>query len=162
MFYARCVGGMRGLVYVLTGSPEAIDDVVQQSFASVFTKYCDGELRNPELYVKQTVINGCRRWRRQQAVRRDRVEPEPLDVEYIDIADDQTTLDDTVANRDELWAALDRLPEDHRHAVALRYLEDLSYDEIAQLLSSPDRAVSVSTVRTWVRRGLHRLTRECA
>ena len=52
----------------------------------------------------------------------------------------------------DVLAALRRLPEQQRTAMALRYLQDLPYAEIAAATGWPE-----ATVRTLVRRGLGRL-----
>jgi RNA polymerase sigma-70 factor (ECF subfamily) len=45
--------------------------------------------------------------------------------------------------------ALHRLPPNYRMAVALKYLEDLDYRQIAEITGAP-----LGTVGTWIRRGL--------
>jgi RNA polymerase sigma factor (sigma-70 family) len=51
------------------------------------------------------------------------------------------------ALRDELWRALATLPERQRAAVVLRYYEDLSERETAQILGVSTGAVSQLVVR---------------
>lgn len=51
-----------------------------------------------------------------------------------------------------LQAAVDALPDHYRDAVRLRYLDDLSYEEIAAVTGRPP-----ATIRTHLRRGLLRL-----
>lgn len=53
---------------------------------------------------------------------------------------------------DAIRRAMGRLPAHFRTALVLRVVEDLSYREIAQLLSVPE-----STVETWIHRGRQRM-----
>lgn len=55
----------------------------------------------------------------------------------------------------ELWACVDSLPEKQRHAVALRYVGDLPYADIAAALD-----ISEDAARQNVRAGLARLRKE--
>jgi RNA polymerase sigma factor (sigma-70 family) len=55
----------------------------------------------------------------------------------------------------ELWAMVDGLPEKQRHAVVLRYVGDLPYAEIAELIGCSEPAA-----RQNVRAGLARLREE--
>ena len=55
-------------------------------------------------------------------------------------------------NQRQLRAALDELPEVHRHALQLRFTAELSYDEIATICQAP-----AGTVRSWVHHGLRKL-----
>lgn len=55
----------------------------------------------------------------------------------------------------ELWAAVGQLPEKQRGAIALRYLADLPYAEIAEVLGCSEAAARQS-----VRAGLTRLRSE--
>ena len=54
--------------------------------------------------------------------------------------------------REELAALLAALPERYRAAVVLRYVEDLSYAELAETLEQP-----IGTVKTNVHRGIRQL-----
>ena len=56
---------------------------------------------------------------------------------------------------DELWSAVSVLPEKQRHAVVLRFIGDLPYGEIADLLECSEAAA-----RQNVRAGLARLRKE--
>ena len=47
-----------------------------------------------------------------------------------------------------MFAALDQLPEDHREALRLRYLEGLPSKEIAQRLKKSDGAIRVMLTRS--------------
>jgi RNA polymerase sigma-70 factor, ECF subfamily len=55
-------------------------------------------------------------------------------------------------NQRRLRAALDELPEVHRHALQLRFSAELSYDEIAGICQAP-----AGTVRSWVHHGVRKL-----
>ncbi len=55
---------------------------------------------------------------------------------------------------DQVSAAIDDLPEDYRAALALNLLENLSYQEIAELLECP-----IGTVRSRIHRGRNILQR---
>ncbi len=56
---------------------------------------------------------------------------------------------------DQIAAALDQLPEDYRVAAVLYFVEDLSYQEIAEILDVP-----VGTVRSRLHRGRRLLRKE--
>jgi RNA polymerase sigma factor (sigma-70 family) len=67
--------------------------------------------------------------------------PEPPDVGIPDI--------------DETWDALTRLSPDRRVVLVLRFYEDLTHAQIAELLECPE-----ATVRTRLHRGLADLRKE--
>jgi len=101
---------------------------------------------DPERYVRRILANAANdRWRR--AVRR----PErPLDPRHAGlVVADQA---DTVADRDFLIRALAGLPPRQRTVLVLRYYNDLSEVEIADVLGC-----SVGTVKSQASRGLARL-----
>jgi RNA polymerase sigma factor (sigma-70 family) len=56
---------------------------------------------------------------------------------------------------DETWRLIDRLPEDQRVALVLRYYEDLPAAEIARI-----QGCSTVTVRTRIHRALARLRKD--
>lgn len=53
-----------------------------------------------------------------------------------------------------LWSAVAQLPEAQQHALVLRYSEELSYEEIAEVLACP-----VGTVKSRIHHGLEGLKR---
>lgn len=57
-----------------------------------------------------------------------------------------------IVERADLEVALAQLPVAWRQAVVLRHLEDMSYDQIAEVLEVP-----IGTVKTWLFRGRDRL-----
>lgn len=102
-------------------------------------------------WLRAIVVRRCRELMRR-AVRRRRVESLPR-------ARDQRgdPADAAVQQRERtaaLRGALLRLPERQRTAVALRHLEEMSYAEIAGIMS-----ISESTVRVLVRNGREGLRR---
>lgn len=65
---------------------------------------------------------------------------------------DPATILEVDERQRSLQAAVDGLPDRYRDAVRLRYLDDLSYDEIAAITGRPS-----ATIRTHLHRGLLRL-----
>ena len=159
-FYARCYPGMLRLAYAVTGPGAHLEELVQDSFAAVYRAYGRGELREPEFYVKRTVINRCRRWQGSQARRRQFETVTEIGGELEPSARGPLH-EDTIANRDRLWCALQRLSFHQRAAITLHFYEDLSYEDIAETLREPDGVpLNLVTVRSWVTRGLARLHKE--
>jgi RNA polymerase sigma-70 factor, ECF subfamily len=75
-------------------------------------------------------------------LRKRRAPPQPLEeVELVDgeAGEAELTADDVV----RVHAALDRLAADHREVLVLRYVEDMTYDEIARVVGC-----QVGTVRS--------------
>jgi RNA polymerase sigma-70 factor (sigma-E family) len=124
------------LSYLLTGDRELAEDITQDAFVRLFGRFQD--LRRPDAfgaYLRRTVINLSRdHWRRVRLQRRllgrqtkgsleaDRTVP-PLEA------------------RDEIWRALRRLPDAQRATVVLRYYEDLTEREIADVMACSSAAV---------------------
>jgi RNA polymerase sigma-70 factor (ECF subfamily) len=164
---------------VLSGDPDAFRGLVERESATVLT-VCRRILSDPTeaedaaqdafliAYRKLGSFRGdgplggwLMRIATREAWRRAQRRPEGsvLDPE-IDVspADPTTTRTDPVEIAEavergrELRAAIDGLPTHHRDAVRLRYLDDLSYEEIAAATGRQE-----ATVRTHVHRGLTRL-----
>ena len=138
--YARRRDGLRRLAYLMTGSAQVAEDVVQDAFARAHTRWAT--IDAPAAYVRATVVNLCIDWRRRAAMERERT-PRPR----TDRMDPPEV--------DEMWGRLAGLPGDQRVALVLRYYEDLAVDEIARLMGCPP-----VTVRTRIHRALTRLRQE--
>ncbi len=89
-----------------------------------------------------------------------KIEVTTLDDEKTDwsakVADDETKRPDSIFERDErqdrLNALLLQLPAKYREAVVLRFVEDLSYADVAEILRQP-----IGTIKSNVHRGVHML-----
>lgn len=131
------------LAYFLTGDRELAEDVVQDAFVKVAGRF--RYLREPDAfdaYLRRAIVNLVvshlrRLGLERRELARQRSEPMPDHV------------DADVAERDAMWRALQALPARQRAAVVLRYYEDLSERETADILRC-----SVAAANQLVRRGL--------
>ena len=122
------------LAHLLTGSNLVAQDLVHDAFVKIGPRL-DG-LDNPGGYLRRMVVNECRMWLRHGAVeqRHQRAEREPVALP---------------PELDEMWTALACLPGRQRIALVCRYYEDLTVDEIADVLDCP-----AGTVKSLIHRGL--------
>jgi RNA polymerase sigma-70 factor (sigma-E family) len=134
------------LAYLLTGDRQLAEDLVQDAFVRLAGRFLD--LRNPDAfpaYLRKTVVNLARmHFRRQKVERaylvRERREPQPV-----------TALPD-VASYELAKQALLGLTPRQRAAVVLRFYEDLSETQIADVLGCRP-----GTVKSLLARGLEAL-----
>jgi RNA polymerase sigma factor (sigma-70 family) len=148
--YERHVAGAIRLATLLTGDPAAAEDLAHEGFirsAGMFR-----HLRSPasfDAYLKKTVVNLSR-----QRFRRQRLEREAVRRE----GDREPTAPAAYSpeDRDVVWPAILRLPFRQRAAIVLRYYEDLSEDQTAEVLRCTTRAANslVSRAMTTLRRDL--------
>jgi RNA polymerase sigma-70 factor (sigma-E family) len=129
--------------YLLTGHRQDAEDLVQTSLIKAVPHW--GRISgDPEAYVRRVLVReNVSRWRARRW-REVSVEV-PLDRGHDD---------EDVAGRLALRAALDRLAPRQRAVVVLRYFEDLSESQTADILG-----VSVGTVKSQTRDALARLRR---
>jgi RNA polymerase sigma-70 factor (sigma-E family) len=147
--YARHVPATIGFAYLLTGSRTDAEDLVHEAFVRVVGRL--RHLRTPDAfdaYLLRTVVN-----LHTSRLRRLRVERRYLAREVRRSPDAVAPHD--VGERDRIWRALDRLSKRQRSAVVLRYAEDLSERETADLLHC-----SVSAVKSLTARALETLRAE--
>lgn len=135
------------LAYLLTGDRSLAEDLVQEAFVRLFGRWRD--LRDPgafPAYLRTTVVNLAR-----SQFRRSRVERAYLEREAL--RPDPPPAD--TGERHEMWAALQRLSPRQRAAIVLRYYEDLTEAQTADVLRCP-----VGTVKSLVWRGMQQLRAE--
>lgn len=127
------------LAWAMTGSRAVAEDIVQEVFLRAEPVWA--EVASPRAYLRASVVNAVRsRQRRRLLELRHR--PPGREATHI-------------PEMDELWPVLIRLPARQRDALALRYYEDLSLEEVARLLGCP-----LGTAKSLVHRGLAALRRE--
>jgi RNA polymerase sigma-70 factor (sigma-E family) len=134
------------LAYLLTGDRELAEDLVQDAFVRLAGRFID--LRNPDAfpsYLRKTVVNLARMHFRRQRVERayllqQRREPQAM-----------SALPD-VADYELAKQALLGLTPRQRAAIVLRFYEDLSETQIADVLGCRP-----GTVKSLLARGLETL-----
>lgn len=141
---------------VMTGNTADAEDLAQETLlqamgslrrfsgASRLDTWLYSILLNQRRRQLRTRRRRKRRWRAWLAMGRRRT--------HQDRADGRTQLERW---RESLWSRVAELPELQRHAIVLRYSEDLSYQQIAQVLDCP-----IGTVKSRLHYGLSALKRK--
>src|SRR5579875_1158668 len=143
---ARLRAGTHGLVrlaYVMLGSRQAAEDVVQEAFLGLYRNW--GRLADTSRalpYVRSSVLNGCRSVLRRGRAGRTSAPPD-IPAESAEAA--ALTADEHRA----VMRAIRRLPDRQREALVLRFYLDLSDAQIAA-----DMGISAGTVRSTIYRAL--------
>lgn len=129
--------------YLLTGDQHSAEDLVQTSLAKLYLSW--DKVQRRELvdgYVRRIMVNEHnslwrRAWKRKEFA--------------TDTIPDQVGVDDRPdhGERSALWDFVQTLPRKQRAVVVLRYYEDLSEAEVADILG-----ISVGTVKSQSSRAL--------
>ena len=136
------------LAYRLLGWSGEVDDVVQEVFLAAYLHRSRfrGEC-SPRTWLFTITINECRSFQRRQAVRRRlfaRLTAEPLPGSACPSECQGDHLD-------RMRRALLRLPPKYREPVVLRYLQEMSIEQIGQVLKISVNAVHVRLNRARAR-----------
>jgi RNA polymerase sigma-70 factor (sigma-E family) len=129
--------------YLLTHDWAHAEDLLQTSLAKTWFAWRRIH-SNPEPYVRRVMVNTYASWWR----RRWNGEQPTQDLPERTGRDEFSPVDD----RQSLWAALRRLPRRQRTVVVLRFFEDLSEADTAEILGT-----SVGTVKSQTARALAKL-----
>ncbi|MEP7054066.1 MAG: SigE family RNA polymerase sigma factor [Actinomycetota bacterium] len=133
--------------YLICGDRHQAEDLFQNAMARLLVHWPRVHQDNPEAYARRILVNSTINWR-QRLQARETVVP---------VVPDETSADftDAHAARDEVWQALARLPLRQRAVLVLRYYEDLTEAQTAELLRC-----SVGTVKSQHAKALERLRSE--
>ena len=143
------LGALLRYATVVTCDSHLAEDVVQNVLVRAQAKWSRiGPLDAPESYVKRMIVNEFLSWRRRKEAQVLPIPGESLDT-LMGPAPDPTGSPDDLDTMADLLAGL---PRRQRAVIALRYYEELSVQEIADVLGC--RPV---TVRTHLTRALARL-----
>jgi RNA polymerase sigma-70 factor (sigma-E family) len=140
-FVALRYGDLLRTAYLLAGSHHAAEDLVQACLLKAMSRW-DG-IAEPMTYLRRVMVNQRVSWWRR--LRREMLRADPPDG----VAPDDVG---AAAERAVVLAALAGLPPRMRAVLVLRYWEDQSEAQTADLLGC-----SVGTVKAQASRGLARL-----
>jgi RNA polymerase sigma-70 factor, ECF subfamily len=133
------------LAYRLLGNPNDAEDAAQETFVRAYTRLATYE---PDGRFGAWLSAICSHWcidtmrarrRRVQTVALGKVTESDRFISQVDGPEEVALVADS---RDEVQRWLEALPPQYRTVLTLRYFQDLSYAEIADVLDEP-----VSTVR---------------
>jgi RNA polymerase sigma-70 factor (sigma-E family) len=138
--------GLRQTAYLLCGDWFLADDLVQDALTRLFGVWGGVSASgSPGPYVRRILVNLYLDHRRRPS-RREVPLAEPPDMGSVERP---SPVD---GDRDRLMAALRQVPNGQRAVLVLRYWEDLSIEQTAQIVGT-----SASTVRSQASRGLDTL-----
>jgi RNA polymerase sigma-70 factor (ECF subfamily) len=145
----RYAQSMFALAHSLVGNAADAEDVVQETFAGAFRGIERFEERaSVKTWLTRILVNQANRLRRDRSTRRMTSLDAPVSGsgedadggETMAAGDVAASRPSTVAGVDakmDLAAMLQTLSPDHRQVIVLREMEQLSYDEIAEVLKVP-------------------------
>lgn len=129
--------------HLVAGDRANADDIVQEALTSVYQRWHRiSQVHDLDAYVRRMIINenvsSWRRWGKRQS---------PVaEIRHLGSASD---LADGVTRADAVWRVTSALPRRQRAAVVLRFYEDRTDREIAEILGCAE-----STVRSQIHRAL--------
>jgi RNA polymerase sigma-70 factor (sigma-E family) len=145
--YVRHAPAAIRLAFVLTGSREAAEDLAHDAFVRLAGRFA--HVRRAEsfgAYLRKTVVN-------LHLSRLRRLRLERAHIDRLRSGGEHAVTMPDVPERLDVWQALQSLPPRQRAALALRYYEDLSEHETADVLGC-----SVPAAKSLVSRGLRTLS----
>ena len=130
---------------LVSGESQLAEDLAQEAFVRTAERIGRVDPGKVAAYLRRTALNVWKNRLRRLAVERRararQVEPPPPAA--------------SLEERDRVWATVRRLPPGQRACLALRFYEDLSERETAEVLGC-----SVGTVKSQTSRALARLRKE--
>lgn len=152
-FVAARQQALQRYAYLVIGDVALAEDLVQEALAKTYARW--GRVRdqgNPEAYVRRAITTTAISWSRRRGFRGE-VPTERLPEGHGHEASTvQADPGDGVSDAAALGHALRRLPPRQRAAVVLRFYEDLSEAQTAEVLGC-----AVGTVKSQVSAALTRL-----
>ncbi|MFK3981166.1 SigE family RNA polymerase sigma factor [Micromonospora sp. NPDC050397] len=147
-FVTTRLARMQRIAYLLCGDAHRADDLVQQTFTTLYVNWRRVRaVEYPDAYVRTMLVRTFLNEKRLAWSSR---------VDLTDSVPDRVSTDGpAVEDRTVLRAALSRVPKRQRAVLVLRFLCDLPVDEVAELLGC-----SPGTVKSQTSHGLAALRRQ--
>jgi RNA polymerase sigma-70 factor (ECF subfamily) len=160
----RHIRSIYNLAYRSTGDGMEAENIAQETFARAYAALPRWQPGTPfKPWLLTIALNLCRNWARRAGreqpiaqahpASEDEAEDDPLD-RLADPGPDPLEMLVAAETSEALERAVQALPLPYRQAIILRYVEGLSYEELAQTLGLP-----LNTVRTHLLRAKERLRR---
>lgn len=146
-FYKRQYPRAVGLAYALAGKRHLAEEIAQDAFIAGYRRWERiSAYDSPEAWLRRVIVN-----RATSVLRRGVTEVKAMPRLRVGLEH----FPPLEPRADDVWGAVRALPRRQAQAIALFYLEDLSLEQIAEVLEC-----SPGTVKTHLRRGRERLGRK--
>jgi RNA polymerase sigma factor (sigma-70 family) len=160
VLYDLCASKLFGLAVRVVGNREWAEDVLQESFMSIWRSAGDyrASLSPPMAWLGLIVRSRGLDFLRRRTTSRSHLTQELDEVMAETLEGNSACPLDTAQASQQAMAlhqCLGRLESRQREVVSLAYIRDLSHSELSLQLKLP-----LGTVKTWIRRGLDQL-RQC-
>lgn len=133
------------VAYLVVRDAFVAEELAQEAFLRLYARF--DAVHNPAGFLRTTVVHLGINWSNRHRMEAKRIELVAARVPG-GFATDTPTIDET-------WAALGRLTPERAAVLVLRFYEDLSFDDIANILGA-----SAATIRSRTRRALNDLRKE--
>lgn len=153
-FYHEYAGMIFNIALRQSGDPELARDLAQEAFIRLFRNLRKFQGRSSlKTWVYRVVLNHCRsRLSRRKVPLQPLLDDQGRERDLLDERRGPEEQAEASSSRDLIQQALLEVDPTYREALVLRDLEELSYQEIAEVLDVP-----VGTVRSRIARGRDRL-----
>lgn len=147
--YKECI---QRFVYFRTGSKEDAEDLVSQAFLKTWEYLIDADkprVQNFRAFIYQVARNLVARFYENKGRIPVIVEIDDLE-EYQEIPDEREDIfvkQMAAADIDHLIESAQKLPEPYKEAIALKFFEELSSQEIAQIMEKTVNNINVLIYR---------------
>jgi RNA polymerase sigma-70 factor, ECF subfamily len=137
----------------LVGRDEDAQDIVQETYQRAWKNFAQFRGDNPRGWLLTILRNAAYTWLKKRNMR-DQFVPfnEETHIVVVETPTEETDID---RRREQLYAALGRLPREFREVLVLYELEGQSYKEIANALKVP-----LGTIMSRLSRARHRLQQD--
>jgi len=130
------------LSFLLVRSMPVAEELAQEAFVRLYQRF--DEVENPPGFLRTVVVRLSLRWLDRHDMERRRLAVAGAGLQHVG-----------EPHLDETWEALGRLRPERRAVLVLRFYEDLTHEQAAELLGC-----SAGTVRSRTRRALADLRKE--
>ena len=120
----------------LVGDPDDAYDLSQEAFIRVYNARRRYDKSHPFYAWFYTILrNLARNHLRKRSVRQEHAaQIRRMRKRNVEVSDSPECIVEANETKKVVWAALEKLSYEHREIIVLRHFEDMSYDEIANLL----------------------------
>jgi RNA polymerase sigma-70 factor (ECF subfamily) len=146
---------IRSIIHTKVNDPEKEENMVQDFFLSLVYKPMPASVRNKKSYIYRAIINDITDLRRRSERYSTHIQNFEKKIKY---TINKSTPENAYINEEQISRMLrlikEQLPDSCSEAITLRYIENMSIQEVAEKMN-----VKSSSVSTYISTGVKKLRR---